>query len=174
MNSEEKAGILFPILHFIVRSCTAEALPPSHHLLPQCLPAVILTHLFGGQVCAPSRQASISSYLCCDTWRVIVINCTHLGGRSGQLMRRCCGQNVITPIQTTGGQKGMIPAITKRFFWVFFFHFSSISQGNWGTKPGQLSSSLFPISPSFSDCPDCLHLQQISETGMTDLLVNSL
>lgn len=97
-------------------------------------------------------------------------------------MRRCCWQNVITPIQRAGGQKRMIPAIRrwhddddrdahddKTFFWGFFvFHFSSALQGNWGLKPGRLSSSsLFPIFPP-------LTLLWSSQTGMWYLSVNFL
>lgn len=117
------------------------------HLLPFCVTAVIMTYFLGGHAGAPSRSASISSCLRCDTWRAIVINCTHLGGRSGQLMRRCLGQNVITPIQRTGGRARMISVITERqqswrqtIFFSFHPHYRVIR-----AQIAEGTSSLFPL-----------------------------
>lgn len=66
-------------------------LKPSHHITTSG-PSVfqlLSEHIYLEDECVFPQDRPPSVPICvCDTWRVIVINCTHLGGRSGQL---CAG-----------------------------------------------------------------------------------
>lgn len=94
------------------------------------------------------RQVPISMCLCCDTWRVIVINCTHLGCRSGQVKRRCLGQTTIIPIRRTADEERMILS-SWRAPHIMAFHFSAFITLQWVIGAQKIGWSVIIIIPYF-------------------------